>query len=32
MDKNGKIDFKVEAPCNTEKYCRLPWLPDKKDF
>ena len=28
----GEIDFKVEGPWNTEKYCRLPWLANKKKF
>ena len=28
-----EIDFKVEGgPWNTEKYCRPPWLADKKNF
>ena len=26
------MDFKVEVPWNTEKYCRPPWLGDKKNF
>ena len=27
-----EIDFKVEEAWNTEKYCRPPWLVDKKNF
>ena len=30
--RTGKTDFKVGRPWNTEKYCRLPWLADKKNF
>ena len=26
------MDFKVEGPWNTEKYCRPPWLSGKKNF
>ena len=26
------MDFKKGGPWNTEKYCRLPWLADKKNF
>ena len=26
------MDFKVEGLWNTEKYCRPPWLADKKNF
>ena len=26
------MDFKVEGPRNTGKYCRPPWLADKKNF
>ena len=32
MDFKIEMDFKVEEPWNTEKYCRLPWLSDKKNF
>ena len=28
----GKMVVKVEGPWNTEKYCRSPWLADKKNF
>ena len=28
--KTGEMDLKVEGPWNTEKYCRPPWLADKK--
>ena len=30
--RSGEMDFKVEGPWNTEKYCRAPWLADKKNF
>ena len=26
------MDFKVGGPWSTGKYCRLPWLADKKNF
>ena len=26
----GEMNFKVEGPGNTGKYCRPPWLVDKK--
>ena len=26
------MDFTVEGSWNTEKYCRPPWLTDKKNF
>ena len=26
------MDFKVGGPWSTGKYCRLPWLADKKHF
>ena len=28
----GEMDFKVGGTWNTEKYCRPPWLADKKNF
>ena len=28
----GEMDFKVQGPWNTEKYCQPPWLADKKNF
>ena len=28
----GEMNFKVEGPWNTEKYCRSPWLAGKKSF
>ena len=31
-DRGGEMDFNVEGPWNTEKYCRPPWLTDKKNF
>ena len=30
--KAGEIDFKVEGPWKTGKYCQPPWLTDKKNF
>ena len=27
-----EMDFKVQGLWNTEKYCRRPWLTDKKNF
>ena len=27
----GEIGFKVEGSWNTEKYCRPPWVADKKN-
>ena len=32
LSRAGKMDFKVREPWNTEKYCRAPWLADKKNF
>ena len=26
------MDFKVEGPWNTDKYCRSPWFADQKNF
>ena len=30
--RTEEIDLNVEGPWNTEKYCRSPWLADKKFF
>ena len=32
IHRAGEMDFKVEGPRNTGKYCRTPWLADKKKF
>ena len=32
LDRVGEMDLKVEGPRNTEKYCRPPWLAEKKIF
>ena len=28
----GEMDFKVQGPWKTEKYCRPPWLIGKKNI
>ena len=28
----SEIDFKMEGPWDTEKYCQPPWLADKKNI